>query len=271
MDRPKHGAARMAGFSRVLTVCRRDIRLLTNGPAFAAVCVLFALLAAGTVVGARLLLSQVLRETAGLDPLAADAVVTAVVGGVLVENALYALTLLPFPLTVWIWAAPLVMHDKVTGNLETLLATPLSLRELWAGKTLTLTAAASGIGLAAGAVALSGSHIAVLLGLSRAVLLVPAPALVASVLLNPLLFSGMCALIVMLAIAKDADSSILPSFLIGMGAMIGVPAGIGTGVIRIGTWRFCLYQAAAAAALWAATAAFAASVKKETVVRSSRT
>ncbi len=55
-----------------------------------------------------------------------------------------------------------------------------------------------------------------------------------------------------------------------MGAMIGLPVAVGTGAVRIGSWVFCLYQAAASALLWGAVLAILVTTKKESVVLSAK-
>lgn len=47
---------------------------------------------------------------------------------------------------VWAFAGSIVMRDKLSGNLETLLAAPLQRSELWLGKTLILSLISIGIG-----------------------------------------------------------------------------------------------------------------------------
>ncbi len=263
-------AAGRSTAGRVAAVCGRDLHELRATPAFRALAAAFAALAVGIAVGAGFLVRSVLRGTADLDARAVDGIVKGVVGGFLVDNALYAVTMLPYSLMVWVFAASLVMREKLSGNLETLLATPLSLAEIWLGKTLALAAASTVIGWSCGAVALVAAHAVVAMGLSRFVPVVSAPGVVAAGLLNPLFFSGMCALIILIALVKDADASLLPSFLIGMGAMIGLPVAIGIGAITIGSWRFCLYQAGAAAALWVAVLVLLLGSRKERVVLSAR-
>ncbi len=262
--------SRRTAASRVAAVCGRELGELRKSPAFAVIVAVFGALVVGISVGTGLLLRSVLRQTTGLDAPAIDEIVRGVVGGFLVENSFYAVTMLPYSLIIWVFASALVMREKLTGNLETLLATPLGLSEIWLGKTLALAAVSTGIGWLCGALSLVSAHAIVAVALSRFVLLVSAPAAVAAVLLNPLFFSGMCALIILIALVKDADASLLPSFLIGMGAMIGLPVAIGTGAIVIGSWIFCLYQLSAAGALWLAVIVLLLRSKKEQIVLSAR-
>ncbi|MEN6370042.1 MAG: hypothetical protein ABFD77_10175 [Thermotogota bacterium] len=262
-------SSRRTAASRVGAVCGRDLEELRKSPAFTVIVAVFGALVVGISVGTGLLLRSVLRQAAGLDAPAVDGIVRSVVGGLLVENSVYAVTMLPFSLVVWVFASALVMREKLTGNLETLLATPLGLSEIWLGKTLALAAVSTGIGGLCGVLSLVSAHAIVAVALSRFVLLVSAPAAVAA-LLNPLFFSGMCALIILIALVKDADASLLPSFLIGMGAMIGLPVAIGTGAIAIGSWVFCLYQLCAAGALWLAVIVLLLRSNKERVVLSAR-
>lgn len=280
---------------RVATVCRRDLAELRKTPAAATIATLFGALAIGLAVGTWLLLRHVLgvvtasqsaATLAGVPgattPIAAaanfaapgantrvvDEAIKKIVGGYLLENALYGITLLPYSLIVWVFAGVLVMREKLTGNLETLLATPLSLAELWMGKTLALSAASAIIGGGAGILGIIAAQVVVAAMLSRFVFLLSVPAIVAAFILNPLFFSGMCGLILIIALTMNADASLIASFLIGMGAMIGLPVAIGTGAISVGSWSFCLYQTGAAAILWAVVIAMVRGAKKEKVVLS---
>jgi len=261
---------KISPMKRVAAVCGRDLDELRKGAAFAIVLAVFMLLAAALSVGSGFLVRLVVREATGTDARLLADIVKNVAGGFLLGNALYGITLLPFSLIVWVFAGSLVMREKLSGNLETLLATPLSLTELWLGKTLALVAASTGVGWLSGILALIATHCVAGIMLSKFVLLVKAPALVAAFLLNPLLFSGMCGLIILLALAKDADASILPSFIIGMGAMIGIPVGVGIGAIDIGSWIFCLYQFCASVVLWFIVIVLLLVSKKETIVLSAR-
>jgi hypothetical protein len=255
---------------RIAAVCGRDLGEIRKSPASKAIVIVFAALSVAVAIGAKLLLDRVLMAGAGADASVADGIVRKVVGAFLLENSSYGITMLPFSLLVWVFAGAIVMREKLTGNLETLLATPLSLPEIWLGKTLALSAMATGIGWLSGLLAVVAAHCVVAATLGRFVFLLSAPAIVAAFVLNPLFFSGMCALILIIALAKDADASLLPSFLIGMGAMIGLPVGIGTGAINIGSWAFCLYQTGASALLWCAVLAILFTTKKENVVLSAR-
>lgn len=255
---------------RIAAVCRRDLEEIRKSPASTVMLVAFAALSTGVAVGTKFLLDRVLRMAAGADARTVDEIVRNVVGGLLLENSLYGITMLPFSLIVWVFAGALVTREKLTGNLETLLATPLSFSEIWLGKTLALSSAAAATGWLSGILAVVAAHCIVAATLSRFVFLLTVPAIVAGLLLNPLFFSGMCALIMVIALAKDADASLLPSFLIGMGAMIGLPVTVGTGAVRIGSWVFCLYQAAASVLLWGAVLTVLLTTKKESVVLSAR-
>lgn len=251
------------------------------GPAMAIVAGALVATAVGLAVGAGLLAQQ-LRDLDGIATgvtaiqVAGNAAypvtpsVTALVGQLLVDNAVYALTMLPFPLIVWIFAGALVMEEKLSGTVETLLATPISLVELWFGKTAAMTAAGTAMAWIAAGLGAAGAHIAVALALGRAGPPLSAPAAAAAFILNPLLFSGMCGLTIAVALTKSAENALLPSFLIGMGAMMILPIGVGTGSIVIGSWSFCLYQAGAAVLLWAAVWTLVAGAKKEHVVLSGR-
>ena len=74
--------------------------------------------------------------------------------------------------------------------------------------------------------------------------ILPVPALLNGLVINPLLFFALLAFIILFSLANNPDMAITPSFLIGFGLMIGVPVGLMTGTIDISSWSFVLWYLA---------------------------
>ncbi len=71
----------------------------------------------------------------------------------------------------------------------------------------------------------------------------PGPALVNGLIVNPLLFFGLLAFIILFSLANNPDIAIAPSFILGFGLMIGMPVGLLTGAIDVASWSFTLWYA----------------------------
>lgn len=261
----------MNGF---LVVLRRDIRELRHSPALTIVAVLIALLTIGAVVGASILLHSIdLSGVRNLGEEAARPARQAILREIMkpvIGFAVYFATMLPFMTVIWAFGATLMVKEKSAGNLETLLATPLSPVAIWLGKSVAIFLPAFALSIASALVAVVAMNAAASILQDTAVFVLPPAVLVTGLLVNPLLFFGLTSLTVILAFTHDADVGIVPSFPIGFGLMCGVPLGVGLGLLDLTAWSFVLYDLAAAALLWAAILCVSRSLTKEKIVLSSR-
>jgi ABC-2 type transport system permease protein len=64
----------------------------------------------------------------------------------------------------------------------------------------------------------------------------PAPVLLTGFLINPLLFLGLTALIVLISLAYNPDIGVMLSWPVGFGLMMGIPMGAGMGGIDLASW-----------------------------------
>ena len=150
-----------------------------------------------------------------------------------------------FVLIAFIWAfanLPLI-QEKVNGNIECLLATPLSPKVLWVGKVFAVFLPSYILSVVASCIVLMAVNVAVVLP-GWGTFILPVPALVNGLVINPLLFFALLAFIILFSLANNPDMAITPSFLIGFGLMIGVPVGLMTGTIDISSWSFVLWYMA---------------------------
>lgn len=247
--------------STFMLVASRDLRDLAGTTAFKILAAVLGLLAIAVALGAAGLVA--VFRTGG--PGAVDA--PALVGAML-----YFATLLPFPVLIWAFAGPMLVKEKASGHLETLLATPLSARTLWLAKTAAIAAPALAIAaLSAALVALSVALVERSIPLAaHAAFALPAPMYIACLLGNPLLFVGLGALTVILAMRASPDAAIVPSFILGFGLMGLLPAGTALGFIDISSWAFSAAYLGAGVLEWAIVLSLARGMTKERIVLSGR-
>jgi ABC-2 type transport system permease protein len=144
---------------------------------------------------------------------------------------------------IWSFATLPVTKEKVNGNIEALMATPLSPRDLWLGKSLAIFIPAYIVALAAAVFVVLVINLAAILPAAGGFVL-PLPALVLGLIVNPLLFFGMLLFIILISLAGNPDIAIAPSFIIGFGLMMGMPAGMGLGAFDLSSWGFTLWYLA---------------------------
>ena len=259
----------------------RDLRDLSSGTAFRIMVAVFAVMALAMAVGAAGLAAGMAADTA-------SGGVVGTAGGAARAGLsmpycqlLYFGSILPLLGFIWLFSGATLAKEKASGHLETLLATPLEPRDILLAKTgamalpglmmtgLTLVLVLAAAGIAAGA---AGAAEGMASGPARGALaLVFPPALLLScVVVNPLLFTGLAALTVLLALRSSPDAAILPSFALGFGLMIAVPGGAAIGIVDLRSWGFAGLSLGLAAIEWAIVAALARGLVKERIVLSSR-
>jgi len=170
---------------------------------------------------------------------------------------------------IWSFASLPVVQEKVNGNLDCLLATPLEAKAIWMAKSLAVFLPGYVISIAATLALLLAVNLAAILP-ATGELMLPAPVLLIGLLVNPLLLFGLLSFIVLFSLADNPDVAIAPSFILGFGLMIGMPLGLGTGVINLASWSFVLWYLAGAVAAWIIVGYFSRLLTKENVVLSSK-
>jgi ABC-type Na+ efflux pump permease subunit len=169
----------------------------------------------------------------------------------------------------WSFATLPVIKEKVNGNLESLMATPLTPRELWLGKSLAVFLPAYVISIIAAVVVVLVINLTAILPATGGFVLA-APALVLGLIVNPLLFFTMLLFIILFSIASNPDVAIAPSFLIGFGLMMGMPAGLGLGWFDISSWSFTLWYLAGTVVLLLVVLYLTRILKRQNIVLSSK-
>ncbi len=181
----------------------------------------------------------------------------------------YSITLFAPITTIWGFASIPIAKEKVNGNIDSLLSTPLSPKTIWMAKSLSIY-------LPGWIMSMLSTSIAVLIlngfvitpTTSRFIL--PTPVLFIGLLTNPLFTFGLTALTILLAFAYHPDTALAPAFLIGFGLMIGIPVGLALRVIDLTSWTFVYYNLAAAIAIWIIICFLSSLLTKERITLSSK-
>jgi hypothetical protein len=243
-----------------LAVLRRDYKEMRATAAFR---IMIAVVAAVILIASVAITIALRRQSWYGVPAAAP---VAELGVALVAYFLPLFVLLAF---IWAFAGLPVIKEKVNGNIECLMATPLSPRALWLGKGLAVFLPAYVMALGATAGVLLVWNVAVFLPGWGALVLTPA-ALLNGLIVNPLLFLSMLMFILLISLAGNPDVAITPSFLIGFGLMIGIPAALATGKIDISSWTFVLWYLAATVAAWVVVLPLTRLLRRQNIVLSSK-
>ena len=244
----------------MLLVLRRDFHEMRATAAFR---IMIAIVAVITV-GASVAISIALRLQSWYGVPEAAPVLDLIVGLIV-----YFLPLFVLIAFIWAFASLPVINEKVNGNIECLLATPLGPKTLWMGKGLAVFLPSYVISIITSGIVLLAVNLAVVLpGWDMFVL--PGPALVNGLIINPLLFFGLLPFILLFSLANNPDIAIAPSFLIGFGLMIGVPVGLMTGTIDISSWSFALWYLVGTVVAWAVCLYLARLLTRQNIVISSK-
>ena len=141
---------------------------------------------------------------------------------------------------IWSFASFSVIKEKVNGNIECLIATPLSPGELLIGKGLAVFLPGYMISFITLGVVLITINLSVYLPGWNTIIL-PGSSLVLGLVINPMLFLSILFITLILSLANNPDIAMTPSFLIGFGLMIGIPVCLGTGSVDFTSWSFALW------------------------------
>ena len=238
----------------------RDFRELRQTNAFRIMVIVAAVITIAAAAG----ISIVLSRQAWLGEEFARPVLELIIS--LVAYYLPLLILMAF---IWAFATLPLTKEKINGNIECLLATPLRLGSLWIGKCLAIFLPGFGISVIALLLVLLVVNL-ITINPATGYLVLPIPALVTGFIINPLLFFGLLAFIVLFSLANNPEIAIAPSFIVGFGLMMGLPIGIATGAINLALWSFTLWYFVGTVIVWAVVGYFSRLLSKENIVLSSK-
>jgi ABC-type transport system involved in multi-copper enzyme maturation permease subunit len=245
---------------KVNVVFQRDFKELRRTNVFLIVIIVIAVI----TIAASVIINVALSNQEWLRQKEARPMLELIIG-----LAAYFLSMFILIAFIWAFAGLPIIKEKVNGNITSLLATPLSPKEIWIGKSLAI--------FLPGFVISTVSTMIVLLSVNFITIspvtgnfVLPVPLLVTSLLVNPLLFFGLILFIVLFSLANSPDIAIAPSFLIGFGLMIGIPLGIATGIVNLSSWTFLLWYLAGAAVIWVVVFCLLRLLTRENIVLSGK-
>ena len=241
-------------------IIKRDYREIRQATAFRIILGVAAIIALGAAMGISIALS---RQTWLGEP-DARPVLDLVVGLILYFIPLGIL--LSF---IWSFGSLPVTKEKVNGNIESLMATPLSPLELWLGKSMAIFIPAYLISILVSAFVILVTNLIVIVPATGEFVL-PFPSLVLGFAVNPLLFFALLLFMILFALSNNPDIALAPSFIIGFGLMIGVPVGLGLGIFDISSWSFALWYLLGAMVLFFVVLLLTPLLTRQNIVLSSK-
>jgi ABC-type transport system involved in multi-copper enzyme maturation permease subunit len=245
---------------RIGIVFQRDFRELRRTNAFIIISIFFTVI----TLAACLVMIIVLRRQVWLGKETARPMLEMIIG--LIAYFMPLSVLMTF---IWAFSNLTIIKEKAEGNVESLLATPLSPREIWIGKSMAIFLPGFGISAASTLIILLAVNFVAIVPAAGSFVL-PLPLILISFLINPMLFLALLLFIVLFSLANNPDIAIAPSFLIGFGLMLGIPLGVATGAINLVSWSFLLWCLGGTIIFWAIDIGLYRLLTKENIVLSSR-
>jgi len=216
---------------RISIVFHRDFKELRQTNTFLIISILFAII----TVAASAIIIIALRRQISSGKVLAGPILELIIG--LVAYFLPLSVLMTF---IWAFANLTIIQEKIKGNVESLLATPLSPREIWIGKSMAIFLPGYAISAISTLIILLAVNFFIIIPTTGNFIL-PAQVILVSFFINPLLFLALLLFIVLFSLANNPDIGIAPSFLVGFGLMIGIPLGVAMGAINLASWSFALW------------------------------
>ena len=170
---------------------------------------------------------------------------------------------------IWTFANLPVTKEKANGNIEALMATPLSPQALWLGKSFAVFLPAYIISIIASVVVVMVVNLSAILP-GTGGLVLPAPTLVLGFVVNPLLFFTLLLFMILFSLANNPEIALAPSFILGFGLMMGIPIGMGLGTFDISSWNFTLWYLLGTAVLLSVVLSLIRLLKRQNIVLSSK-
>jgi len=170
---------------------------------------------------------------------------------------------------IWAFASMPIVKEKVNGNIESLLATPLGPKEIWIGKSLAIFVPGFIISIISTLIVLLAINLIAIKPVTG-IFFFSVQIVLTCFIINPLLFFGLLLFIILFSLTNNPDIAIAPSFIVGFGLMTGIPLGVATGVVNLASWSFLLWYMVGTAAIWALVCYFSRFLTKEKIVLSSK-
>lgn len=241
-------------------IFKRDFRELRQTNTFLIISIIFSVVTIAIAVTVSIVLSR--QEWIGQK--AAGPMLGLIVG--LIAYFLPLTVLMAF---IWAFSSLPVVKEKVNGNIASLMATTLTPREIWWGKSLAIFIPGYVISIISTMIVLLAVNLSVIVPATGDFLL-PLPLFIVSLILNPLLLLGLLLFIILFSLANNPDIAITPSFLVGFGLMMGIPLGMASGAINLASWSFSLWYLAGVIIVWIAIFFLTRILTKENIVLSAK-
>jgi len=241
-------------------ILQRDFRELRQTNAFRIMVIVAGVIAVAGVAGISIALSR--------QPLLGEETARPLLE-LMMGLVAYFLPLIVLMAFIWAFASLPIISEKINGTIECLLATPISPGALWIGKSLAIFLPGFGISVIVTLIVVLAVNL-IAINPATGYFVLPAPALVAGLIINPLLFFGLLAFIVLFSLANNPDIAIAPSFIVGFGLMMGLPIGIATGTVNLASWTFALWYLVSAVIVWAVVGYLTRLLSKENIVLSGK-
>ena len=239
-------------------ILKRDFRELRQTNTFLIISIVFSAVTIAIAVSVSIILNR--QEWIGQK--AAGPILELTVG--LIAYFLPLTVLMAF---IWAFSSLPVVKEKVNGNIASLLATTLTPKEIWWGKSLAIFIPGYMISVISTLIVLLTVNLTVIVPATGNFLL-PLPLFLVSLILNPLLLLGLLLFIILFSLANNPDIAITPSFLVGFGLMMGIPLGMALGAINLASWSFSLWYLAGVIIVWIIVLSLTRLLKKEKIVLS---
>jgi ABC-2 type transport system permease protein len=246
--------------NRIGIIIKRDYRELRQSTAFRIILIVAGFITLAAAVG----ISIGLGRQSWLGASEARPLLELFIGMVL-----YFLPLAVLLAFIWAFANLPVTKEKVNGNIESLVATPLSPQDLWLGKSMAIFLPAYIISIVASIIVVMVINLSVILPATEEFVL-PVPTLVLGFVVNPLLFLGLLLFMILFSLANNPDIAIGPSFILGFGLMMGMPVGLGMGTFDISSWDFTLWYLLGTVVLLAVVLSLTRQLTRQNIVLSSK-
>jgi len=241
-------------------IFKRDFRELKQTNTFLIISIIFAVITIAIAVSVSIILSR--QDWIGQKE--AEPVLELIIG--LIAYFLPFTILMAF---IWVFSSLPVVREKVKGNIASLIATTLSPKEIWLGKSLAIFIPGYIISIISTMIVLLVINLTVIVP-ATGNFLFPLPLFLLSLILNPLLLLGLLLFIILFSLANNPDIAIAPSFLVGFGLMIGIPLGMALGAIKLASWSFSLWYLAGVIIVWIVIFFLTRLLTKENIVLSSK-
>jgi len=241
-------------------IFQRDFRDILKTRAFLIICILVSLLTIAAAVITSVLLGR--REWIGEE--AARPLLELIIG----------LLAFFFPFTVlmvfiWGFSGLQIVKEKVEGITASLIATTISPRQLWIGKSMAIFIPGYLMAIASTMLVVLSINFLVILPASGNFIF-PLPLFLVSLIWDPLLLLATLMFIILFSLAGNPDIAIAPSFIVGFGLMMGIPIGMALGAIDLVSWDFSLWYMAATAVFWIIVIILTRLLTKENIVLSGK-